>query len=169
MQYQIPADLLGGMEVTTIDWAPGGRFVFSSWDSEVIWITDGTRSHFLSEGKHPKVSPNGKKIAFTVEEDGKTVWTMDLDGSNKQKIHAWNFGSSGAVWSPDSQEIVFADGVGEYENSIKALSLDGVERVILDAAPYGVRYIVWNAPWDLETRVSPPSWGQVKHEHPTAD
>ena len=153
-----------GTDVTHVDWAPGDRFVVSSEEREDIWITDGISSQFLSSGKYPKVSPNGRKIAFIVSGESDTsVWTMDLDGSDKQFVHKWEYGSSGVAWSPDSQEIIFADGAREYESSIKTISLDGVTRTILDIE-MGVAKIEWAAPWSFPTGVSPTSWGELKRK-----
>ena len=140
-----------GIDVTHVDWAPGKRFVVSN--SEHIWITNGDSSQFLGSGKYPKVSPNGKKIAFVVDT---SVWTMNLDGYDKKLIHNWEYGSSGIAWSPDSREIIFADG-----SSIKTVALDGTIRTILDVE-MGVDRIEWAAPWDLPTGVSPTSWGELK-------
>ena len=168
-QYIISADELGGIEATDIDWAPGGQFVFSSIESDEIWITDGARSRFLSKGRFPKVSPDGRKIAFIVgwepfsrRDTGyeRSVWIMGLDGSNKQPIHKWTYGSIEAAWGPDSREIVFGEGSKEFETSIKAVSLNGATRTILDVTPYGVLSMESTVPWDLETSVSPVKLGR---------
>ncbi len=168
-----------GMHVSDIDWAPNERFVVSS-GTEEIWITDGTNLEFLSRGQYPRVSPDGKKIAFVVPgksfseyddfPDAKisgyenSVWTMNLDGSHKRFIHKWEFGSRGVAWSPDSRELAFADGVKMWESYVKAVSLNGVVRTILHVEKR-VRKIEWAAPWlDQTTGITPASWGAVKHE-----
>ena len=184
--WEIPKDsrvrrrVDAGTPVTHVDWAPAERFVVSSEESEDIWITDGVRSQFLSRGIFPKVSLNGENIAFVVPgksfreyegfpdamilEHENSVWIMNLDGSSKKLIHQWEFGSSGVAWSPDSREIIFADGVGMYESSIKTVSLDGTTKTILDVEVRVVE-IEWAAPWGLPTGVSPVSWGELKREH----
>ena len=147
------------------DWAPDGRFVASTRNHE-IWITDGSSSQLLGKGFNPDVSPDGTKIAFLVHGEGgeKNIWTMNLDGSDRQLIHSYiqSLSTRGAyiAWSPDSSEIAFFTFEG-----IWATSLDGIERSVLLIDGAGISSISWSPSWgaDTETGVSPASWGEVKH------
>ncbi len=138
---RIPNDVLDSRQIFGITWAPGGRIIYWTRSSEV-WITDGDTSHFISKGTYSDVAPNGKRMAVIVRGEEfnrddysdfpddkiagyeKSVWTMDLDGSNKKLIHKWELGSNSIAWSPDSRELVFADGIRVYENVIKTVTLD---------------------------------------------
>ena len=94
------------------DWAPNERYVVSNHRRE-IWISDNNSDQFLGEGFNPDVSPDGTKIVFIVpgESQEKSIWTMDLDGDNKEHVHTYiqRVRTSGSLvaWSPDSKEIAF--------------------------------------------------------------
>ena len=168
------------MVMTHIDWVPGGEFVISSVDTEEIWITYGASNSFLSRGILPEVSPDGKTIAFVVPGTSfsvyddfpdakisgyeKSAWTMDLNGQDKRLIHRWELGTDNITWSYNAQELVFADGIRNYENVIKAVSvIDGTVRTILETTPLRVHDIHWGSPWlDQTTGITPASWGAVK-------
>ena len=74
----------------------------------------------------PVWSPDGSKIAFSVEQDpGAGVYVMHTDGSDVQLIAA---GGHGAVWSPDGSMIAFRT-TGRGGNwTVRA---DGTHRVAL--------------------------------------
>jgi eukaryotic-like serine/threonine-protein kinase len=59
--------------------------------------------------KEPRISPDGKRIAFYSERSGnQEIWVADRDGSNL--IQLTSFGGAGAGtprWAPDSRRIVF--------------------------------------------------------------
>ena len=176
---KIPEEILGGGIIAHIAWAPMGRFIYSTIDSE-IWFTDGRTSRFLSEGQYPDVSPDGKKIAVVISEDKdsyrnypeinlsdheRSAWVLvDILGTHKKLIHTWRIGSNNVAWSPDSQELVFADGVRAYESAIKAVTLDGDVRTVLDVTPNQVHYVEWKGTQepDIPTSIKPASWGEVK-------
>ena len=145
------------------DWAPNERFVASTQRNE-IWIADSRSEKLLGEGFNPDVSPDDTKIAFIVPGDGgaRGIWTMDLDGGNKELIHAYG-GGANIAWSPDSKEIAFVTDEG-----IWAVSLDGTVRSILLTEGVSIFGISWSPSWDTEpgTSVSPTSWGMVKREFP---
>jgi Tol biopolymer transport system component len=57
----------------------------------------------------PRLSPNGRKIAFASNRTGPTeLWTADSDGSNQVQLTDLKASiSAGARWSPDGHYIVF--------------------------------------------------------------
>ncbi|MBP1610283.1 MAG: prkC 10, partial [Acidobacteria bacterium] len=78
---------------------------------------------------NPRISPDGKKIAFTVNtSDNPDIWIWDLVRKNLTRLTFDGKGSS-PLWTPDGQRIVFAslntpvvidakaaDGTGEVEH-----------------------------------------------------
>jgi TolB protein len=103
-------------------WAPNGNtLVISSYQasssgrrSAVLRVgLDGSSQVVTPTGRpelvgfHPDVSPDGGKIAFTGQEGGLfRIWTMNIDGSNPQKIEATNWQSE-PRFSPDGKQLVF--------------------------------------------------------------
>ena len=156
---------VGSEVIEYCDWAPHGRFVASNRTGE-IWITDGSSSQLLGKGFNPDVSPDESKIAFLQDDGEKSIWTMDLDGTNRKLMvdyvrsvptrkRGFYF-----AWSPDSREIAFFT-----PDEIRAVSLfDGTVRSVLNIEGAGITSISWSPAWGAETGtgVSPASWGQVK-------
>ncbi len=79
-----------------------------------IWIinTDGTHAKKLATGFYPKLSPDGKSIAYL---NAGQVWTVKLDsaGQGKKLFHAR--GSQNNIrWSPDGSKITFVSNRGDH-------------------------------------------------------
>ena len=72
--------------------------------SNVIQLTDDETNNMS-----PKISPDGKQIAYLSNRDGnQEVYVMNLDGSNqtrltKNRVEEWD-----PVWSPDGSKVYFS-------------------------------------------------------------
>jgi Tol biopolymer transport system component len=125
--YSMKADGSDVRRITTsprtdlgADWSPDGQWlVFASYaeGSDLGEITriraDGTDRRTLARGKDarwPRVSSDGKKIAFTQEDEKGVngVYVMNADGSNLEAFptalaQAWE-----PAWSPDGKHLLFS-------------------------------------------------------------
>ncbi|MGA2367346.1 MAG: DPP IV N-terminal domain-containing protein [Dehalococcoidia bacterium] len=78
----------------------------------------------------PAWSPDGKKIAFASDQsDDYEIWTMNEDGSGRQKVSN-RYGWDGMPrWSPDGSKIAFVsevhDKVGDTSYEIFVINADG--------------------------------------------
>lgn len=79
----------------------------------------------------PALSPDGKTIAFTIDEtrDGASIsviHVMNADGSGRRRL----VDGMTPAWSPDGTKLVFADVVKEdnYSSEIYVVDLDGSNR-----------------------------------------
>ena len=103
-------------------WLPDGRaIVISSGSSNGRFILvrqtmeDGARQQ-LTEAPdgfldhHPRVSPDGKTVAFMRQGDGRTgLFVVPISGGEPTILGEWRSGlASGLAWTPDGQEILFA-------------------------------------------------------------
>lgn len=70
----------------------------------------------------PAVSPDGKKIAFSSDRSGKPmIYTMDVDGSNINRITFAGVFNSSPAWSPDGKKIAFA---GQADGNFDVFIMD---------------------------------------------
>lgn len=91
----------------------------SNPEARVISVigVDGTNFKQITDSmyrdRHPKWSPDGKKIAFRSNRSGEIqIWIMNPDGSNlKQLTYGKHDAGTGVVvWSPDSKKIAWCAG-----------------------------------------------------------
>jgi len=52
----------------------------------------------------PAISPDGQKVAFSYQGD---IWTMDINGSDMQRMTIHEGYESNPVWSPDGKHLAF--------------------------------------------------------------
>ncbi len=97
------------------------------WQS-TIYLKDGNTTKLLTaEHLHasmPVWSPNGKQIAYLVEENKKqSIWLFDLAQNKNRKWFEFN-GIAAMKWSPDSKSLAF---VGTEKNPTSKSSLTNVD------------------------------------------
>jgi Tol biopolymer transport system component len=97
----------------------GASFLlYLSWQGERqgIWaLTHGATREIWTSGAHsrivggPAISPNGKRIAFSVADNGRTLlYMMDDDGSHIRVLSNSLALRGNPSWAPDEQSIVTA-------------------------------------------------------------
>jgi len=119
------------------------KLVYNIWNSGIWTINiDGSEEKCIaSEGSHPSWSPDGKKIVYRMHiikgekgkdgflkgplEDYDSLWVMEADGSNKNKIlseevDVW---ITSPIWSPKGDLIAFV-----CQGWICVMKPDGTER-----------------------------------------
>ena len=95
-----------------VDVSPDGKTLAFTLlgDIYTMPITGGTPTR-IAEGMawevHPRLSPDGKRIAFTSDRGGgENIWVMNADGSDKRQITKEDFRLlNQPSWSPDGQYI----------------------------------------------------------------
>ena len=110
---------------------------------------DGSGDHtafpFVPGGEqlHPDWSPDGKRIAFSVEGDTRVIWAGDADGSNTAKLvdcvaPCW-WVDEGA-WSPDGHSYIYhrmVDKGGVGVSTLEILDLATNKARVVLTAPEG--------------------------------
>jgi len=106
---QVPLPSWG---ISTCTLTPDGRaFIFSGeYNGPGIYCTDadGSNLAYLLEGNytHPEVSPDGTKICCWLQDK---LCIMDADGANLRELTSADTGLQGAIFTPDSRQLLFFD------------------------------------------------------------
>ena len=99
----------------------------------------------------PKISPNGRWIAYTVSEtDWKQdafvtqLWIVNLSTGNNIQLTRGDKSSSSPQWSPDSQSLAFTSSRIGDKSQIFLIRPDGGEAIQLTKAENGVGGYSWS-------------------------
>jgi serine/threonine protein kinase len=91
-----------------------GAPVTASATRRWVWIDrTGKTSNQLGQphnGSHPRLSPDGKKVAFHDSVIGRNsdVWIYDIDRDLSMRLTTDPAGDGYPVWSPDGERLIFA-------------------------------------------------------------
>lgn len=84
--------------------------IANSDGSNIIELTNNT-----AEDRSPKISPDGKHIAFISDRDGnQEIYVMNTNGSNQKRLTFNEVADWDPCWSPDGSKLIFASDTGEY-------------------------------------------------------
>ena len=127
-----PVPILQNLATSTSDgggqfsFSSTGRFVYLTAENTVttypaVWVDrKGAASTLLAEPgsyANPRLSPDGKRLAFTVLRDNNwDIWVYDLERSVPSRLTFDDAAESEQVWSPDGREIVFSSDKGGLDN-----------------------------------------------------
>jgi eukaryotic-like serine/threonine-protein kinase len=109
---------------------------------QVIWVDRNGKKVGEVPGEDayfgPRISPDGKKLAFTLGSPGFDIWTYDIARGVKTRL---TFGSASAqanlyeVWSRDGQRIAYSSvRGGKYGLYVKSADGSGGEEVLLEGS-----------------------------------
>jgi hypothetical protein len=111
--------------IGAVEWLPDGRLIAASEDRKTIFLTNQPYQfnakaigHFKERLRNLSVSPDGKQLAFTLQEDGDkykhNIWLMNIDGTHLRQLTRDADGKDpefeSPVWSPDGKWIMLMKG-----------------------------------------------------------
>ena len=98
---------------SSVDVTPDGRtLVFYILGDIYTMAIEGGEARAISRGPaydhHPRVSPDGRTVAFTSDEGGmENLWLMDVDGKNRRALtDGKDAYVRSAAWTPDGNYLV---------------------------------------------------------------
>jgi len=109
-------------------------------DRKLVWFDRSGKQIAAVPGADayaaPRISPDGKRLAFDLDSPGYDVWSYDMGRGVKTSL---TFGSASAqsnlrpVWSPDGRRIAYTSyRNGKYDLYQKASDGSGAEEVLLE-------------------------------------
>ncbi len=105
----------------------GGREQIEFPVGKVLYQTAGSISN-------PRISPRPDRIAFIdaplVGDNRGSLVVMDLAGQERTRSGPWN-DITGLAWSPDGGEVWFSASQGAFAHDLRAVDLEGRERLML--------------------------------------
>jgi Tol biopolymer transport system component len=86
----------------------------------LVWVDRGGKEEALSIASRafstPRLSPDGKQLAVSVEEaDRRDIWVYDLERDTQHRVTFEGINES-PVWSPDGTRLAYASGSGGARN-----------------------------------------------------
>lgn len=95
-------------------------------DSEVVWVdAAGKISPALPMKRRfsdPRLSPDGRRLAITIEDGQRDVWTYDFDRAVLGRVTSGAASDFGPHWLPDGRSLVFASETPVFQIFRKAPS-----------------------------------------------
>jgi WD40 repeat protein len=111
-----------------------GRIAFAAFDGTTWQIytaePNGTSELQITTLKgegafHPEWSPDGRRLAFTVQTDGRSdIYTIDADGTEFTRLTD-DGGSHLPSWSPDGTRLAYSRAAGDGTEDIWVMKADG--------------------------------------------
>jgi len=89
-----------------------GNTIVFTWERD-LWsvpVTGGVAQRLTTHPgveTFPKISPDGKWIAFTGQYNGADVYVMPIAGGAPTRVTFWGLGAQAVAWTPDGKQIVF--------------------------------------------------------------
>jgi TolB protein len=121
------------------------------WDIYIMDVNRGLVSnltHNDDEELDAMWSPDGERIAFTSDRDGKRqLYLMDDEGGQIRQLTKSDFASQSPVWSPDGRRIVFYRRAQETLQQVYMLNLDTGKSVPLTS---GISITPWLPQWSCD-------------------
>ncbi len=122
--WRMPITAGGAANAPTPVFASGGRprfgpdfLLFTSSDGErqgIFTLTHGSRREVWSSAHSrvvgaPAIAPDGRRIAFSVEDEGRTrLYLVDINGSHARVLSDSLLLRGSPAWTPDGQSVVSA-------------------------------------------------------------
>lgn len=140
-------------------WSPDGKLIaFDAWressgetfgKAHVFVINaDGKNLRNLGIGAMPSFSADGQRIAFSRYSPNRGVWTMNVDGSQKELLDAEGWC---AKWSPDGNKIAFTVHRGRTNIVLYDVKAKTRSSVLTDEHSQMYSSIYWNYCWSPDS------------------
>ncbi len=120
-------------DISRVSWFPDKKYLLingTQGQLEKIEIATGKTTAIelaLKGTTDAVISPNGKKIAFSVSTaegiDTNNIWLVDVNGKNLTKLTKMGYLQHDPVWSPSGDSLYFLAGDGQQSHNIFKLNI----------------------------------------------
>jgi serine/threonine-protein kinase len=118
----------------------------ASTNTELVWVD---RAGAITQALPPRrrhqqlrLSPDGRRIALTIENENRDVWTYDFERGVLGRVTSGAASEFGARWTPDGRRIAFASETPVFRIFIKQPSGTAAEEPLVtenyDAEPMAI-------------------------------
>ena len=106
---------------------------------ELVWIDRKGNAQPVIPGRRvyddPRVSPDGQRLAVTINDGNRDVWTYDLSRGVLSRVTSGAASDFGAVWAPDGRRIAFVSERPVFQIFRKGTAAGAIEEPIV-TGPY---------------------------------
>jgi serine/threonine-protein kinase len=106
----------------TFAYVPGGRAA----ERSLVWVDRSGSARAVTDKRRayedPRISPDGRKIAITIKEEGTHLWIYDLERDALMPLTSGPEPDQGPLWAPEGEALVFRKGL---PSSLFRVSADG--------------------------------------------
>jgi eukaryotic-like serine/threonine-protein kinase len=93
----------------TLVYVPGGA---QSAQRRMVWVARDGAEKLLAAPPHayrgPRISPDGKRVAVSIEEQETQIWLYDLARESLTRMTFDGNSNINAIWTPDGKKVTFA-------------------------------------------------------------
>jgi eukaryotic-like serine/threonine-protein kinase len=108
------------------DWYVGSHLVWVDRTGNITPVTDR-----VGQYSDPRLSPDGRRIAFSIREQERDIWLYDLNRSLLTRLTRHSTAAFLPVWTPDGRHLIYHTEAPQFDVHRRAADGSGRDEVLL--------------------------------------